>query len=80
MEAVVQQLPPGLEKLLAQGGKRYWYFSTDPRVQEKGLPVLVVTFDHNGKEVEYYHFDRMNANVGLRQEDFTPDVVWARKK
>jgi hypothetical protein len=79
MECVVQEIPAGLEKYLPAGGKRYFYLATDPRLQECGLPVLVITQDAAGQEVEYYCYDRFNINIGLRDEDFDPDRLWGKK-
>ena len=79
MECILQRIPAGAEKHLPQGGTRYWYFCTDARVQECGLPTLIVTLDEQRREVEYYCFDRFQINVGLRPEDFDPNLVWASR-
>jgi hypothetical protein len=78
-ECVVQQIPPGREKHLPRGGVRYWYFCSDPQVEEHGLPTLIVTQDENQREVEYYHFDRFNINIGLKPLDFDPDALWGKR-
>ncbi|MCS7160088.1 MAG: DUF1571 domain-containing protein [Gemmatales bacterium] len=79
MECLMQEIPPHLEKYLPRGGKRYFYLATDPRVQEHQLPVLVITHDDAGREVEYYCYDRFNINIGLRDEDFDPDRLWGKR-
>jgi len=79
LECVLQEIPPGLEKLLPRGGRRYFYLATDSRLPECGLPVLIITQDDSGREVEYYCFDRFSINIGLRDEDFDPDQLWGRK-
>ena len=79
MECVVQQVPPGREKHLPRGGTRYWYFCTDPLVEEVGLPTLIITHDEARREVEYYHFDRFNLNIGLRPQDFDPNGLWGKR-
>nr|BAL53814.1 hypothetical conserved protein [uncultured Planctomycetota bacterium] len=79
MQCLVQEVPPGLEKYLPRGGKRYFFLATDPRVQECGLPVLVITQDENGREVEYYCYDRFSVNIGLTDADFDPDHLWGKK-
>jgi len=79
MDCVEQIVPPGAEKHLPKGGTRYWFFSRDDRLREYGLPVLVITYDDAKREVEYYCFDRMNTNVGLKPEEFNPDIIWRRK-
>jgi hypothetical protein len=78
MECVIQQVPAGLEKYLPRGGTRSWFFCGDPRVKEYQLPNLVVTQDETGREVEYYHFDRMNTNV-CRPEDFDAATLFAKR-
>ncbi len=79
MECAVQQVPPGVEKHLPRGGTRYWFFNADPQAKEHALPTLIVTLDENRREVEYYCHDRLNINVGLRPEEFEPDLVWAKE-
>jgi hypothetical protein len=64
-------IPPGVEDGLPRGGKRLYGF--DP---ENHLPVLVVTHDDKGQEVEYYHYDRLQLNVKLDADDFDPDKLW----
>jgi hypothetical protein len=78
LECLLQEIPPGLEKYLPRGGKRYFYLATDSRLPEFGLPVLVITLDENEREVEYYCFDRFSINIGLRDEDFDPDRLWQK--
>ncbi len=78
MECLLQQVPPGLEKHLPRGGQRYWFFSADTRLQECGLPVLLITYDDTRREVEYYFHDLFNINV-LSAQDFDPKVVWAKR-
>jgi hypothetical protein len=78
MECVLQTVPVGKEKHLPNGGRRYWFFSTDTRGQEYGLPVLILCLDETGKEVEYYCYDRMSTNVGFKDKDFDPDVLWRK--
>jgi hypothetical protein len=73
--AVEHIMPPGFEPLLPQGGHRFLYI--DPT--EK-LPLLVVTQDDRGKEVEYYCFDGLQANVRLDEADFNPANMTAPKK
>jgi hypothetical protein len=79
MECLVQQVPPGVEKHLPKGGRRYWFFNADPQAPEHGLPTLIVTHDEAQREVEYYFFDRLNINVGLRPEEFDPQALWPRR-
>jgi len=71
LEGVEWKLPPGTEASLPRGGKR-WCF-VDP---ETHLPVLIVTHDERGQEVEYYRYDRFQYPVPLDDNDFDPDRLW----
>lgn len=68
-------MPPGYESLLPQGGHRLIYID-----QAEKLPMLVITLDERGQEVEYYCYDGLQANVKLDEADFNPaNLVPARK-
>jgi hypothetical protein len=71
LEMVQQQVPPGTEPQLAQGGQRFWGF--DPLSH---LPVLIITRDDKGHEVEYYCYTALQAPVALGDDDFDPDKLW----
>jgi hypothetical protein len=79
MEYVVQQLPPGAEKLLPKGGIRHWYFNADPKAQEFELPVLIITWDESNREVEYYCYDRLQINLNMKAAEFDPLVAFKKK-
>jgi hypothetical protein len=79
MECAVQKVPPRLEKHLPRGGHRYFFFNADAKAREHQLPVLVVTVDENGKQVEYYCYDQLAMNVSLSANDFEPNVIWSRR-
>ena len=64
-------IPPGCEHELPHGGRRWLLF--DPA---NGLPVLTITQDDSGSEVEYYCFDRLQFPVKLDDDDFNPDKLW----
>ena len=66
-------LPPGLDPSLPRGGRRMYCFDPDT-----SLPVLIVTRDHLGQEVEYYFYDRLPFPVRLDDNDFNPDKLWNR--
>jgi hypothetical protein len=70
---VEHTLPAGAEKDLPRGGRRYYFF--DPDTQ---LPMLIVTLDERGKQVEYYFHDRLQASVHLDAADFDPAKLWAK--
>jgi hypothetical protein len=71
LEAAEVTLPPGLDAALPRGGKRLVMFDPASR-----LPVLVITQDDTGHEVEYYCYDRLESPVRLDADDFNPDKLW----
>jgi hypothetical protein len=73
--ALEHVIPPGYDANLPRGGRRLYGF--DP---ESGLPVLVITRDERGREVEYYLYDRLQYPVRLDDDDFDPDKLWSRPK
>jgi uncharacterized protein DUF1571 len=73
VEVVEQDLPPGLEPFLPRGGVRYYYFD-----ETIGVPTVIVTFDTNRQEVEYYRFDRLQSPVNLDDSDFDPQALWGK--
>lgn len=73
LEVVEQTIAPGTEAVMADGGQRFWYF--DPA---NGLPVLVITKDRQGKQVEYYCYDRLQFPVKLDDADFDPAKLWGK--
>jgi hypothetical protein len=72
IETLQRILPPKVEPELPNGGRRLMYF--DPNWQ---LPLLVITYDDKGTEVEYYRYDRLIAPANLDDDDFNPDKLWA---
>ncbi|MCS6849862.1 MAG: DUF1571 domain-containing protein [Gemmataceae bacterium] len=73
LEGVEVVLPPGAEPTLPRGGRRLCFF--DPRHR---LPVLLVTYDESGRQVEYYCYDRLQYPVRLDDDDFDPNKLWGR--
>lgn len=71
VEGVLQTLPTKYDALFPAGGQRHWYF--DP---ETGLPTLVVAFDENRREVEYYFHDLIQSPGNLDDDDFNPHKLW----
>jgi hypothetical protein len=67
VEAVMHIIPPGYDSGLPKGGQRLWFFDSLLR-----FPVLVITHDAAGQEVEYYHFDNILFPGHVRDEDFSP--------
>jgi hypothetical protein len=72
-EVMEHTIAAGVEADLPHGGKRSLYF--DP---ESHLPMLIVTHNERGDEVEYYRYDRLQFPVKLDDDDFNPDKVWAK--
>lgn len=64
---------PGDDPLLKSGGTQQVYFDPNPQSAGYGLPVLIMTQDTAGKEVEYYCFDQFRAPAGLTDADFHPE-------
>jgi hypothetical protein len=73
VEAALQAIPPGAEPGLPHGGQRLWFFDLGLR-----LPVLVLTQDDQGHEVEYYCHDGFLFHNRLPDEDFNPDLLWRK--
>lgn len=71
VEGVLQTIPPRSDPLLPKGGQRLWFF--DP---VNHWPVLLVTQDDTGEEVEYYCHDRIVTPARLDEADFNPDILW----
>jgi len=68
---IEHRIPTGLDPMLPNGGRRTYYF--DPVTS---LPTVIVALDASGREVEYYHYDRLQLSVRLDDQDFDPDRVW----
>ena len=72
LRLVRHDIPAGAEEDLPRGGKRLYGFDTENR-----LPILLVTTDDKGQEVEYYRYDRILMPGRLDDADFDPDKLWA---
>lgn len=72
MEGIEDTLPAGSE--VPGGGIRQLFF--DPTSH---LPVLLITRDAQGRELEYYDYDRLQYPVKLDDDDFNPDKLWPAK-
>jgi hypothetical protein len=75
VECVEQIIPAGVEKDLPRGGRRWWMF--DPL---RRLPVLIITHDEHGEEVEYYCHDLFQYPVKLDDDDFNPSKLWGKRE
>jgi hypothetical protein len=63
VEGVEVALRPSDDPLLPKGGKRLYYFDADPKSESYRLPVLVITYEPNDTEVEYYCFTDIRVNL-----------------
>jgi hypothetical protein len=77
LEGVEEIIPPDWEPLLPKGGRRTTYFDSESTSPSFGLPVLVVTYADNGREVEYYWFDQLKPGR-FSDADFDPDRLWKK--
>src|SRR5207248_679244 len=74
VEAVLQVIPPKVEPDLPRGGRRFWFFDTRLR-----FPVLLVAYDDQNHEVEYYCFEPWLFPGRVSDDWFNPDVLWCEK-
>ena len=79
LEGVEVAIRPGEDPLLAKGGRRQVYFDPKPDSPGYVLPILVVTTDADGKEVEYYFFDQLKVPSGMKDADWNPANLGKRK-
>jgi hypothetical protein len=71
LKGVEWTIPARLESALPQGGRRWCY--VDP---ENHMPVLIITHDERGREVEYYRYEHYLLGVQLNDDDFNPEKLW----
>jgi hypothetical protein len=72
LECVEQAIKPNDEKHSPAGGTRKLFFDPNQESPSWGLPVLVITTEPNGREVEYYCFDKFKLPANLTDADFDP--------
>lgn len=70
VDAVEIKMPAGAEKEFPGGGKRLMCFS-----KENNLPVLLITWDEKGTEMEYMKYDRFQF-LHLDDQDFDPEFLF----
>ncbi len=80
LECVEGTIQPGDEPGLPKGGTRRVFFDSKPESPSYMLPVLVVTTEPDGREVEYYCFDRFKIPSGMTDADWTPDHLGGKRK
>jgi hypothetical protein len=73
LEGVVQMIPAGAEAAVPGGGERLWFFDVGLR-----FPVLVITHDARGQELEYHWYETFSFPGQLSDNDFNPDLLWHR--
>jgi len=73
VHAILQSIPPRSDELLPKGGQRLWFFDTVHH-----LPVLIITHDHIGMEVEYYCYQEIQPASALADDDFDPQILWRK--
>jgi hypothetical protein len=74
LEAVQQVIAPGEEAGLPRGGQRLVFFASDSH-----LPVLIVTKNEQGHEVEYYCYERIEYPAQFSDDHFDPDRLWGKR-
>jgi hypothetical protein len=74
VEVVQQGIAPGEEAGLPRGGHRLVFFAADSH-----LPVLIITHDDQGHEVEYYCYEQIEHPARFSDDDFDPDRLWAKR-
>jgi hypothetical protein len=73
VEGVMLNIPRGAEKGMLRGGQRLWFF--DPVLN---FPLLTITTDANGQELEYDYYSRVRVSEQLSDDDFNPTKLWRR--
>lgn len=61
------------DPLLPIGGARQWFFDPKPDSPTFGLPVLIIATESDGREVEYYLFEKVRFGLAFTDADFSPD-------
>ncbi|MFO0802741.1 MAG: DUF1571 domain-containing protein [Gemmataceae bacterium] len=74
VEEVVRKGDEGLPS----GGTRHWFFDMKAGSPSRGLPVLVILYDGNGKELEYYRYTNFTIPAKLTDADFDPSKMGSK--
>jgi len=77
LEGVEESIRKGDEGL-PSGGTRHWFFDAKPGSPTLGLPVLVILYDGNGKEIEYYRYTQFKIPGNLNDAHFDPAKMGAK--
>jgi hypothetical protein len=76
LEGVALELKPGQDPTMPKGGRREIYFDTKPDSPSYMLPVVATAHEPDGREVEYYYFDKFKVPANF---DWNPDSLGKRK-
>jgi hypothetical protein len=79
VDGVEVALKPSDDPLLPKGGKRLYYFDSDAKSPSYRLPMLVITYEPNDAEVEYYLFTDFKLPANLTDAHFSADNLGRRK-
>lgn len=74
------KLRPGDDPLLPDGGVRQWFFDPKPDSPSHALPILIIATEPDGREVEYYQFEKVKLGVPFTDAEFSPERLNVRKK
>ncbi|CAN5550931.1 hypothetical protein BH11PLA2_BH11PLA2_05340 [soil metagenome] len=80
LDGVDIQLNPGDDHTLAKGGRKLVYFDMKEGSASYGFPVLVITLDETGREVEHYCFDKFKNPAKLTDADFDPARLVSKRR
>lgn len=69
---VTHKLRQGDDPVMPTGGVRHYFFDMNKESPSYGMPVLVFASDPNGKEAEYYLFEKVKSPANLTEADFNP--------
>jgi hypothetical protein len=72
LEGVDITLMPSDDPLLPKGGRKLVYFDMKADSPSYGFPVVLITQDETGREVEYYAFTKFKNPANLTDADFDP--------
>jgi hypothetical protein len=78
LEGVELTLRPGQDPSMPKGGKRQFFFDSNPGSPSYLLPVLVTAQEPDGREVEYYCFDRFRLPANFPLNDWHPDRLGSK--
>lgn len=76
LEGVALELKPGQDPSMPKGGRREIYFDTKADSPSFMLPVVATAHEPDGREVEYYYFDKFKVPANF---DWNPDNLGRKK-